>query len=685
MQKLCLIILFLMSNSVFALTNAVVFEHYGYNYVVLGENNAAKITGTQILNNKVFKTNNPTPLDKNNPVSIRLNHDGMTIYAENIGKIIRFTDPYTQENFITIPLDNMHVPKIYQFIKFNLLPTKIGVAIQVIGNNIRVKIAQNKIYIQSHPVYGDIIDKNAPLYNFKRWLGAESFRTTENQLLLAVTKAHDKTKQRFALAQLYLSHNLIPETIAYLKYMAQEDDSVQNTTKYQLLKAAALYENSEYQGAQMEFNAVDTSDMNNAQIAELEFWQDATSIQLNTKGANLSFLFNQDAFLQHYTNTAPFALLAYKSAINNKLFKIANRMRNILTHMQLSEEENDQLHLIQADYFIKISKPDKVLESYDIVAKSATDIKNKALAVYKKANYLLNNQRISIAEAIKQLEPLTAIQRNTGFEAQLLQELGNLYTQNKNYYLGLLTYKSLIKYANKYINVIDTMRTMSNIFAQLFLENHANDIPALEAVTIFYDFPELLPVGSTGIPMTMHIIDRLVELDLLTQASNLLSHMIKFRLHENKENATNKLIKIYMDNKEFDKTLELVNTMPASNTTRKAQLRILMHKQKYDKALAIAKQDDERAKILFYQRNWKPLQKLIEPKLEYRKDPKQPLSQQEKLYAYYLGIAYTATSKTNSMKNLYNAFHEQINNPTFNFLYHMTKPMQNTDLDKIIE
>ena len=67
-------------------------------------------------------------------------------------------------------------------------------------------------------------------------------------------------------------------------------------------------------------------------------------------------------------------------------------------------------------------------------------------------------------------------------------------------------------------------------FDSLFLAGKGDALPAIEALSLFYDFRELTPIGRRGDEMIRRLADRLVAVDLLPQAAELLQYQIDNRL-----------------------------------------------------------------------------------------------------------------------------------------------------------
>src|ERR1700709_2774392 len=68
------------------------------------------------------------------------------------------------------------------------------------------------------------------------------------------------------------------------------------------------------------------------------------------------------------------------------------------------------------------------------------------------------------------------------------------------------------------------------LFAQLFLSPKGDDLPPVDALALFYEYSELTPIGRRGDEMIRRLADRLVAVDLLDQASELLQYQVDHRL-----------------------------------------------------------------------------------------------------------------------------------------------------------
>src|ERR1041384_6226436 len=93
-------------------------------------------------------------------------------------------------------------------------------------------------------------------------------------------------------------------------------------------------------------------------------------------------------------------------------------------------------------------------------------------------------------------------------------------------------------------------------FESLFLAGKGDAMPAIEALGLFYDYRELVPIGRRGDEMIRKLTDRLVAVDLLDQAAELLQHQVDHRLQgAARAQVATRLAVIYLINRKPDRAL----------------------------------------------------------------------------------------------------------------------------------
>jgi len=145
----------------------------------------------------------------------------------------------------------------------------------------------------------------------------------------------------------------------------------------------------------------------------------------------------------------------------------------------------------------------------------------------------LEEERIEAAEAIDRYDLLRFAWRGDGLELDLMQRMAELYLAGGDYANGLGTYRQAITVFPDSPDVRVIANIMNDTYKDLFIGNRADTLMPLEALAIFYDFRELTPVGAIGDQMIFQLADRLVEVDLLGHAAQVLQHQIDYRLRGN--------------------------------------------------------------------------------------------------------------------------------------------------------
>jgi hypothetical protein len=119
---------------------------------------------------------------------------------------------------------------------------------------------------------------------------------------------------------------------------------------------------------------------------------------------------------------------------------------------------------------------------------------------------------------------------------------------------------------------------MSTLFERLFLDGEADQLEPIQAVGLFYEFSDLTPVGPNGDRIVRLLSGRLVHVDLLEQAAQLLQHQIDERLEGlSKAQVAADLAAIYLMDHKPDRALVTLagSRQPNMPQTLQADRRIL--------------------------------------------------------------------------------------------------------------
>jgi hypothetical protein len=191
--------------------------------------------------------------------------------------------------------------------------------------------------------------------------------------------------------------------------------------------------------------------------------------------------------------------------------------------------------------------------------------------------------------------------------------------ETRNYRLGLLALRQAATYYRDNISAPEVTQKMSETFKALYLKGDADQIPPVTAIALYDEFKELTPAGSLGDEMIRNLADRLVRVDLLFQAAELLKNQLQFRLKGvEKSQVGLNLALIYALAQEYGKVIKALDTtnepnLPEELVADRLHLRAqaLINLDQSSSALLLLKTDKSlnadliRSELYWLMKDWK--------------------------------------------------------------------------------
>jgi hypothetical protein len=257
-------------------------------------------------------------------------------------------------------------------------------------------------------------------------------------------------------------------------------------------------------------------------------------------------------------------------------------------------------------------------------------------------------------EVINELEVLTTGWRGDETEAEALQMLGRLYIEENRYRDAFHVMRVALSAFPQSPLTRSIQDEAAKTFDGLFLAGKGDALPAIEALSLFYDFRELTPIGRRGDEMIRRLAERLVSVDLLDQAAELLQYQIDNRLQgAARAQVATRLAVIYLMNSKPDRAqavLRATRTADLSNEIRVPRLlieaRALSDIGRNDFALEVIDGIEGReslrlrADIHWAARNWQKAAEHIELLYGDRWKSFEPLTDAERSDIMRAGVAY---------------------------------------------
>lgn len=327
----------------------------------------------------------------------------------------------------------------------------------------------------------------------------------------------------------------------------------------------------------------------------------------------------------------------------------------------------DQLtaRLVQARLFELDGQTNRALAVYTAVGRAPLD----AVAVPAKLGVVrlsMSKGAMKPAEAASALESLRWRWRGDATELAVIRQLGQLYLSQGLYREALTALKGAGPGLQRLEGAAEVQADLGAAFRMLFLEGGADGLQPVQALGLFYDFRELTPIGADGDEMVRRLARRLVDVDLLDQAAELLKYQVENRLDGvAKAQVATDLATVYLMDRQSEAALQAIwssrsTLLPSAlNAERRAlEARALAGLGRYDHALEVLGSDtspesrEVRAEVLWKQEKWAEAAVIYEARLGDRfKDPT-PLTQDEEARLIRAGVGYSLGRNTASLARL---------------------------------
>ena len=268
--------------------------------------------------------------------------------------------------------------------------------------------------------------------------------------------------------------------------------------------------------------------------------------------------------------------------------------------------------------------------------------------------------------AIEALETLSFVWRGDETEVETMRLLAKLYVGEARYRdaFNLLDAALLVRPESETTRSFHS--EMAAIFEDLFLSDRASTVDPVESLAIYYDFSKLTPIGRRGDELIRRLADRLVSVDLLDQAAELLDYQVKYRLSGvAKAQVAAKLAWVQLLNgKPANSIQALADTRIADIPQDLREQRLLLEARalselhRYNAALELAAGADGpeaerlRGDILWAAKRWREAGEAYEKLLATRWQKPDPLDETERRDVLRAGLAYALGSETVGLARL---------------------------------
>jgi hypothetical protein len=476
----------------------------------------------------------------------------VSIDTTDASTVVNVPDADTQQILAVIPVGvaNRGIEKERQFAQFSILPSVQGAVIAKRADSVNVAVVNAQVQIGG--ARGVFLSQKLPgassggkVYDFARWVRPDvNFIETKQSLQRMASDAdsavdadlrakadpepdRDRAANlRFQLAQFFIANDHAADAIGVLGLLTLSKPDRANSPEFKALRGAAyvMLGNGKQALADLQDPKLDRE-------PEALLWR-AAAIAQTGDWAKADDAFRRAASVPSsypVVLRAKLLLLAADAALN-----IGNidRARNVLIDFPIGSGPKN---LVQRALFqkarIRIAEGNAPLAMPildDLIANGGDWA--RAHAEVLRVDQLLGAKKIKPEEALDRLERVRYDWSGDELEYDILKKLGDLYFQTGRPREGLQRLRDAATYfADQPDNGL-LKSHMSDLFASIYTSDDAEKVPALTALSVYDDFRDLTPSGAPGDLMIQRLADRLVKIDLLDRAAELLDYQIRNRL-----------------------------------------------------------------------------------------------------------------------------------------------------------
>ena len=362
---------------------------------------------------------------------------------------------------------------------------------------------------------------------------------------------------------------------------------------------------------------------------------------------------------------ARFGAAHAEAALESGDFPAARALLAYAFSQDIPAAEQLAARLVQARLFEKEGVVDRALAVYTAVGRAPLE-KVAVPARLGVVRLSLGKGTMKPDAAAKELEALRWRWRGDAVELAVIRELGRLYLSQGLYREALTALKGAGARLSRLPAATELSADLLAAFRMLFLEGGADGLQPVQALGLFYDFRDLTPIGADGDEMVRRLARRLVDVDLLDQAAELLKHQVDERLEGvAKAQVATDLARVYLMDRQPEAALQAIwssrtTLLPSAlNAERRAlEARALTGLGRYDHASEVLGSDaspearDVRAEIYWKQEKWGEAAALYEARLGARHENPAALAPDEEARLIRAGVGYSLARDTAGLARL---------------------------------
>lgn len=591
------------------------------------------------------------------------------VLGDGFGTTRQITHPHVGDALFVVPMlgPSQGALSRQELVEFDVLPSAHGLVVRPNVDALTLEAEPQRVVLSreqgltlsevglSLGSFGFSADERPGYFDLRAYAGegpsAFSGRYEDFQNSIAASEGAVRIERLMAFARFLLAFDLGQEANGALDIVLSEASSLEHDAGYLMVRAAALTLAERNEEAR---DIINSHVMDG--VVDAGFWGLLANAALHDWPAVNSAYDEVAALFDGYPASlvAQARLDGVEAALHVRALDLATeRLSQIDPSRLTGSPKEDRLELLQGRVALAKGRDDDALGVFDKV-RDGNEGPLGAQATLLAIETRIANEEISLATGLDQLENLAVAWRGDNTEVRTRRLLGELYVEQGRYAEALSALKGILIAQPDHPDATDVSDDMQAIFVDLFLNGEADQMAAINALSLFYDFRELTPIGRRGDELVRRLAERLVSIDLLDQAADLLEHQVENRLTGTaKAQIAADLALIYlMDYRPSEAVAVLqrsrVSQVPPSieRGRRVIEARALSELGRHELALEMLRSldgsdvDAVRADVLWNAERWVEAGEVIERSLADRWNDRIPLDEDEMQQVLRASIAF---------------------------------------------
>jgi tetratricopeptide (TPR) repeat protein len=417
---------------------------------------------------------------------------------------------------------------------------------------------------------------------------------------------NEKILARMDLARFYFANAMAQEGLSLLNALEKDIPEIVNQPDFLSLRGACRIMIGAVEEGVKDLRTGDLKDQLESILwqgiadAKLRNWTDAT--QKFEKTEILLSSYPSPFFSRLQVLAIESALAAQKIDLAEKwLFQLEKSQ-----HDEAIDPAIDYMHGVIYAFRNNLKQASdlwqKVKKSHDQLYKVRAELALVDLGVATKS--------LTAKQAVDRLEGLRFSWRGDGLEFDILKRLGHFYIDDHQFEEGLKVLARAVSLFPNSEQVKALKHEMSVVFRKILMTDLGKNLSPLESLSLYADFSYLIPKGEKGNEVRFNLAEKLINIDLLDQASALFEEVLRTAQSDvEKADIARRLAGVRLLDHRAEDALSVLDASKEAEEKASAQIRLdrlllraraLSELGRYDEALAALPDSAGQAALLLH-------------------------------------------------------------------------------------